>query len=80
VETEFAEAAGMDPAEAASALPKLMWVPADGVAKAALDGLDKGRSVVIPGVSNRVAARLAYMTPRRILLPMLAKQHPSMKD
>jgi hypothetical protein len=49
------------------------------VARAALDGLEKGRRVVIPGAANRVAAGLAHMTPRRMLLPILAKQHPSLK-
>jgi len=80
VETEFAEAAGFDPADAESALPKFMWVPAPEVAKAALDGLEHGKPVVIPGMSNRVAARFAQVTPRRILMPMLAKQHPALKE
>jgi uncharacterized protein len=79
VETEFAERAGFDEDDAEGALPKFMWVPATEVAKAALDGLDKGRRVVIPGAANRVAAGLAHMTPRRMLLPILARQHPSLK-
>ena len=79
VETEFAASAGFDEDDAEGALPKFMWVPATEVAKAALDGLDKGRRVVIPGTANRVAAGLAHMTPRRMLLPILAKQHPSLK-
>jgi short-subunit dehydrogenase len=80
VQTEFAEQAGFDVAEAESSLPKFMWLPAAEVAKTALDGLAKGKAVVIPGVSNRVASRIALNTPRRILLPMLAKQHPALKD
>jgi hypothetical protein len=80
VETEFAEAAGFDPDDAESALPKFMWVPAPEVALAALDGLEHGRPVVIPGISNRLAARFAQFTPRRVLMPMLAKQHPSLKE
>jgi hypothetical protein len=80
VATEFAAAAGFDAADAESALPKFMWVPAPEVAKAALDGLAKGKPVVIPGMSNRAAARFAQLTPRRILMPMLAKQHPALKN
>jgi short-subunit dehydrogenase len=79
VETEFAQRAGFDEDDAEAALPKFMWVPATEVAKAALDGLDKGRRVVIPGAANRVAAGVAHMTPRRMLLPILARQHPSLK-
>ena len=33
-----------------------MWVSAVDVAKAAVDGLAKGRPVVIPGLPNRVLA------------------------
>jgi len=79
VETEFAEQAGFDGDEAEAALPKFMWVPANEVAKAAIDGLEKGRRVVIPGAANRVAAGVAHMTPRRMLLPILARQHPSLR-
>ena len=49
-----------------------MWIDADEVAKAAVEALDKGRLVVIPGVANRVAAAIAQVTPRTLLLPMLA--------
>jgi hypothetical protein len=40
----------------------------------------KGRPVVIPGAANRVAAAAAHLTPRRVLLPILAKQHPALRD
>jgi short-subunit dehydrogenase len=78
VETGFAEAAGFSEEEAEGALPKFMWVPSAKVAKAAIEGLERGRAVVIPGTPNRVGAYLAQMTPRRILLPILARQHPSL--
>jgi hypothetical protein len=80
VQTGFAEAAGMDEEEAEGSLPKFMWVSADDVAKAGLDGLDKGRTVVIPGMPNRVLAGVAQVTPRRIILPIVARQHPSLKS
>jgi len=41
--------------------------------------LDKGRAGVIPGAGNRVGAIVAHLTPRRLLLPLLARQHPALK-
>lgn len=80
VETEFAEAAGLDGEQAGNALPSFMWVAAPDVAAAGIDGLDKGRTVVIPGAANRMGATLAHLAPRRLLLPVLARQHPALKD
>jgi short-subunit dehydrogenase len=80
VETGFAEAAGISDEEASTALPKLMWVPAAAVAEAAVDGADRGRPVVIPGAPNRLLASIAHHAPRRLVLPILARQHPSLKD
>lgn len=78
VETGFAEAAGLDPEQAGSALPRIMWVDAGDVAAAAVDGMDRGRVVVIPGAANRVGAVAGHLVPRRLLLPLLARQHPSL--
>jgi short-subunit dehydrogenase len=80
VETGFAEAAGLGDDAAGESLPKLLWVSAPDVAKAALDGLAQGRPVVIPGLANRALANVAQHTPRSLLLPILARQHPSLKD
>jgi hypothetical protein len=35
---------------------------------------------VIPGVPNRLLASIAHHAPRRLVLPILARQHPSLKD
>jgi short-subunit dehydrogenase len=78
VDTEFAEAAGVDVKEAGAALPDVMWVSATEVAAAGIDGLDAGRPVVIPGAANRVVAGVAKVIPRRWLLPILAKRHPAL--
>ena len=80
VETGFAEAAGLGDEEAGDALPRIMWVPAARVARAAVEGLAAGRSVVIPGVANRALARVSHHAPRALVLPVLAKQHPSLKS
>jgi uncharacterized protein len=78
VETEFAETAGFGEGEA-NALPRIMWRSAEDVARAAVDGLDKGRRVVVPGAANRVTAHAAQLTPKRVLLPILARQHPALR-
>ena len=80
VETGFAEVAGMTDAEASESLPKVMWVPVQDVAKAAVEGLATGRSVVIPGAANRTTSILAHLAPKSLLLPMLAQRHPAMKS
>jgi uncharacterized protein len=79
VETGFGERAGFDDDEAKGALPPILWVDAAKVARSAVDGLARGRLVVIPGVANRAASVLAQMTPRSLLLPVLAKSHPGLK-
>jgi uncharacterized protein len=79
VETEFAETAGFDPDEAEAALPRFMWVSADDVAEAAVDGLHKGRAVVIPGAANRLGALGARLAPRSLLVPIIAHQHPGLR-
>jgi hypothetical protein len=79
VATGFADAAGLSDAEAAESLPKVMWVPVEAVAAAAVSGLDADKAVVIPGTANRVAASAAWLTPRALILPILAKRHPALR-
>jgi short-subunit dehydrogenase len=79
VETGFGEAGGFTEEESSNALPRFMWVSAEAVAKTAIKGLDHDKAVVIPGMSNRVGAAVAHLTPRRVLLPILARQHPALK-
>ena len=79
VETGFGARAGFSDEDAKAALPPVMWVPATEVARAAVDGLDKGRLVVIPGAANRVASAFSQVTPRSLLLPILARNHPGLR-
>jgi short-subunit dehydrogenase len=79
VDTGFGERAGFSKEDAEASLPSFMWVGARDVAKAAVDGLAHGRLVVIPGTANRVAAALAQVTPRTLLLPLLVRGHPALK-
>jgi short-subunit dehydrogenase len=78
VDTGFGETAGFS-GDDEQVLPGFMWVSAADVAKAAVDGLAHGRLVVIPGLANRVAAQLAQVTPRSLLLPILRRGHPGLK-
>lgn len=79
VDTGFGEAAGFSKEEADAALPKVMWVPAEEVARAGIDGLAAGKAVVVPGRVNRVASALFRIAPPELLLPVLARGHPAFK-
>jgi short-subunit dehydrogenase len=79
VKTGFGAAAGISDADAEAALPKAMWVSAADVARAAVDGLEAGKTVVIPGALNKVGAAAYKVLPRRVLLPILARTHPALK-
>lgn len=79
VETGFVAAAGFTDEEAHGAMPDVMWVPAEKVAKAAITGLDKGRLVVIPGLANRASSLFAQVAPRSVLLPVVARTHPALR-
>lgn len=79
VETGFAEAMGLGDEQAGKALPRFMWVSAQAVAEAGVTGADKGIDVVIPGLANRIGAGFAQHIPRRLLLPLLARQHPGLR-
>jgi short-subunit dehydrogenase len=79
VETRFGETAGFTREESEGALPSFMWVDAARVAEAAVEGMSRGRLVVIPGAANRLVSVLAHMTPRSLLLPIVARQHPGLR-
>lgn len=80
VKTGFGAAAGISDADAEAALPKAMWVSADEVARVAVDGLASGKTVIVPGAFNKVGAAAYKILPRRLLLPILARSHPSLKN
>lgn len=80
VDTGFGEAAGFAKEDAEAALPSFMWEDADDVARCGIDGLDKGRTVAIPGTANRVLANLSHLTPKSLLVPILASRHPGLRD
>ncbi|MBB2993163.1 hypothetical protein FHR72_004670 [Mycolicibacterium iranicum] len=79
VRTGFGEAAGIPDDEAEKMLPKFLWEEADAVARTAVDGLARGRRVIVPGTPNRAAAMVNRLAPRWMLLPVLARSHPGRK-
>lgn len=79
VETGFATAAGVSDADAHDSLPGFMWIPAAEVARAGIDALAAGRPLVIPGSANKLGALAGYVAPRSVMLPLVAKRHPSLK-
>lgn len=80
VDTGFGEAAGFDKEDAEAALPAFLWESAEAVATCGVAALDKGKTVAIPGPANRAAAMLAHLTPKALLVPLLASRHPGLKD
>jgi hypothetical protein len=71
VKTEFAEVAGIGGAE--EQLPDLFWASPEEVAKAAVEGLEGGKRVVIPGVLNRAGAIGGQHAPRALALPLVKR-------
>jgi short-subunit dehydrogenase len=75
VKTEFVEIAGLQQAE--SELPGFLWSTPEEVAKAAVDGIKRGRRVVIPGALNRVGALSGQHSPRALVLRLAGRLHPA---
>jgi len=71
VETGFQSRAGMAFTGAMAAV-KPALVPAAEVARQGYEGLMAGKRIVIPGVVNKALVWSARLTPRVMLLPMLA--------
>ena len=65
VATEFTEAGGFSNE---SPGPSFIWSSAHDVAKAAIEGAEKDKRVVIPGIGNWVTANLGRHGPRSIVL------------
>lgn len=75
VKTEFTEVAGLE--EADDQLPGLFWDTPENVAKAGVNGLARGRRVVIPGTLNRLGAIGGQHAPRSVVLRLAGRLHPA---
>jgi short-subunit dehydrogenase len=71
IRTEFADVAGG--ASLAKRLPASIWMNPDAVAAHGLDGLDRGRFLVVPGRINRVGGLIARHVPRPLLVGVAAR-------
>jgi len=80
VDTGFGETAGFSKEDAEASLPSFMWESAEAVARTGLDALAAGHAVAIPGNANRVTALIAQLTPKRLLVPLLAGRHPGLRS
>src|SRR5256714_1905708 len=74
VRTEFGEAGGFGGAD--DRIPGWMWLNADKVAEDALDAVERGDRVVVPGTINQLAALYGQHLPRSVLLPLVKRVWP----
>ena len=74
VRSEFVEVAAME--DAAAEAPDFVWISAAACAKAGVDGLARGRRVVVPHVAVHAGTMLSRYTPHSILLPLLRRFYP----
>jgi short-subunit dehydrogenase len=73
VPTEFADVAGID--EKFVQIPGVATSPAD-TAAAGIEGMERGKRVVIPGAANRAGALAGRLAPHTVALPMLRRFYP----
>jgi len=78
VKTEFAEVAGME--KVGEATPGFLWHTADKVAAEGIEGLERGRRVVVPGTLNRMGALTGRHAPRGLFLRGAARLYPVGRD
>jgi uncharacterized protein len=71
VATGFAAAAGTTERALAGRLPRAMWLAAHEVARAGIEGLERDRPVVVPGLLNRLASLAASATPASLTAAIL---------
>jgi uncharacterized protein len=69
VKTGFQDAS--DAHDFAAGLPKPLWRTPEQVAAAAIEGLERGRRVVVPGAPNRVLATVGRLSPRAVVLRVM---------
>ena len=65
VQTEFVEAGGFKHENMG---PSFVWSTAEDVARAGIEGADKGKRVVLPGAVARMSAKFGRHGPRSVLL------------
>ena len=76
VRTPFVDIISKGESESVGSMPSFMWMDSDEVAKAGVDGMLRGRRVVVPGRLNQLGALAGTFTPREILLPVMRRFWP----
>lgn len=71
VATEFQAVSGG--ADRFTRTPRLLWLKADDVARAGLDGVAKNRAIVVPGWQYATMPALSKLTPRVVLRRIAGK-------
>ena len=74
VKTEFADTAGID--ESSLGVPDAIWTDSTQVAEQRMQGLERGRRVVVPGALNRATALGGQHVPRSLLLRVANRVYP----
>jgi short-subunit dehydrogenase len=74
VRTEFGELGGFGGAD--DKIPDFVWLEPDKVAEDAIEGMEKGERVVVPGALNQLAAFSGHYMPRSMLLPIVRRVWP----
>jgi uncharacterized protein len=72
VATEFVEAGGFKNQNPG---PSFLFSSAEAVARAGIEGADKGKRVVIPGIGNRFQATLGQHSPHALMLGPVASMY-----
>jgi len=75
VPTEFGQAAGIDDGEW-DGVPNFVLTTSEHNAEAAVDAMEKGKRVVVPGALNVVSATAGQHTPRAVLLGLVRRFYP----
>ena len=74
VRTEFGEAGGFGGAD--DKIPDRFWLEADKVAKDALEAVENGDRITVPGFRNQILALYGQHMPRSVLLPLIRLVYP----
>lgn len=71
VATEFQKASGIGHLHSAG--PSAIWATAEEVARAAVEGMDRGKRVVLPRPADKLTWAGGHYTPRSVLLPVIRR-------
>ena len=56
--------------------PDFVWMSSEDTARAGVEGMLRGRRIVVPGPLNQVGAWAGAHSPRRVLLPLMRRFYP----